>query len=138
MKLATTLLLAGLLLASVSAVRAADTSAASQLENAQPSQAAPALEAPASTNQVAATPATGCQDTDTIPLAAAGALPPVGDQSLSCGACSDAICVGAPIGQIPRKVAGTFRPAPSVSPASSCPTPGWRPDRRPGRSPRPP
>lgn len=95
MKLATTLLVAGLLFTTAPAVGAADE-AAPILETAPPSQASPAEVVGA---EGIAAFAGGCQATDDPSLASDGQdATPASDQY--CGACSTSNCDGAARGQM--------------------------------------
>lgn len=123
MKLTTTLLLAGLLLVAVSAANAAAVPTPHPL--AQASQAQQAPTSAATPAQVPATPATSCKMTAGSLLMAAGAQPPVVDQSFTCGACSDSICVGAPRGQICGFDSGGYKHCNIFSGGFMCSTGGW-------------
>lgn len=115
MKLTTTLLLAGMLLMTVSAANAASQNATPNLAPAPQAQALPSASPRA---EVPATPATSCKLT-------AGALPPVVDQSFTCGACSDSICVGATRGQICGIDSGGYKHCNIFSGGFMCSTGGW-------------
>ncbi len=95
MKLATTLLLTGLLVASASALSASDQPAVPDLQQAAqaPALGSPAVTAP-STSAPSCDPAVS--SLVALPVAQAG----VSASSLPCGSCSDSNCVGAPRGQI--------------------------------------
>ncbi len=122
MKLATTLLLAGLLVAAASALSAADQPATPDLQQtaqaSTPAVGSPAVAAPSAS-------ATGCDPAAAplvpLPVAQAG----VSASSLACGSCSDANCVGAPRGQICNLSGGGWGHCNIFSGGNLCSTGGW-------------